>query len=194
MERNMEKLPAGVDEIIIVVGYMADKIKDYFKDEFLGRKIKYVEQKELLGSGQALHTCKDLLKGGFLVLMGDDLYGAEDMKKCLRHKNCLLAKNVVGKFSGGKIILDEEKKLRQIAEGEHNGGLVNTGLYVLTDKFFDYDLVKLAGRNEFGLPQTLVKMAQDYPVKIEEADFWLQISDLEELKKAEEILNLRTHN
>lgn len=51
--------------------------------------------------------------------------------------------------------------------------------------FFDYDLVKLQDKNEYGLPQTIVKMSQDYSVNIEKTKNWLQINDLSGLKRAE---------
>ena len=49
LEYNIDNLPSEVDEIIFVIGYLGEQIKDYFGSEFKGKKIKYVEQKELLG-------------------------------------------------------------------------------------------------------------------------------------------------
>ena len=52
--RIFENLPDEIGEVVLVVGYMGDKIRDYFGDKFLGRKIRYVEQKEKLGTADAL--------------------------------------------------------------------------------------------------------------------------------------------
>lgn len=194
LEHNLECLPKKIDELIFVVGYLGDQIIGYFGNEFGGRKIKYVKQEELFGTGHALYLCKNLLKNRFLVMMGDDIYSENDIKKCLKHKNCMLIYGIEGKFAGGQIKFDDSGNLQDIIEGDHNSvkSFVNTGLYALTKDFFDYPLVLLEKKREYGLPQTLVKMAQEHPVKTEKADFWLQINDLDGLKNAENIL--KNHN
>ena len=54
-------------------------------------------------------------------------------------------------------------------------------------RIFDYPLV-LIGENEYGLPQTIAKMARDYPIKIEKAAFWMPINNLQDLKQADKYL------
>lgn len=191
LERNMDLLPEEVDEVILVVGYLKEMIKEYFEESYGNKKITYVEQKELLGTGQALHLCKDFLKEKFLVMMGDDIYSKKDLEKCLKNDWAILTQEMNGGISGGAIKLDEDGNLRSIQEGFHKEGkfLVNTGLYVLQKEFFNYDLVPIKDGKEFGLPQTLVKVAQDYPVKVKKASFWLQVGDLEQLERARKIVD-----
>ncbi|SRR6056297_653810 len=179
MEYNMEKLPSEITEVILVVNYLKEQIMNYFGEEFLGKKIRYVVQKEMLGTGHAVKICREHLEDKFLVLMGDDIYDSEDIKKCLKRDNCILAKNIRGKFEGGRIKVNREGFLQDIIEGVHKrkSSLANTGLCVVDKKFFDYDPVSLPGKKEYGLPQTLVRLAQDYPVEIEKANFWHQIND-----------------
>lgn len=190
LEHNIDKLPPEIDEIIFVVGHLGEQIINHFGNEYKGRRIKYVKQKDLLGTGHALHACKDILKDKFLVIMGDDIYSEDDIKKCLKYDLVMLASEVKGKFSGGRIKLNKDGFLEDIVEGTHkrNSSLVNTGLYVVNDKFFDYKLVPLEGKKEYGLPQTLIKMSKDYPIKIEKATSWYQISDLKGLERAKKIL------
>ena len=190
IEHNIDQLPDEIDELIMVVGYFSEQITNHFKDEFAGKKVKYVKQKKLLGTGQALHLCKNLLRERFLVIMGDDIYYRVDIKRCLAHENCMLTQEVYSKFIGGRIKLNSLGYLEDIVEGVHskNKSLANAGLYVLTDKFFNYDLAPIKDRKECGLPQTLVKMAKDWPITITKASFWLQINDLAGLRRAEKIL------
>lgn len=190
LEHNILKLPSEIDEIIIIVGYLKEKIMDFFGREYNGKKITYVVQEELLGSGHALHLCKNILKNKFLVLMGDDMYSEKDMRDCLKHDFCIGLKKIEENFNGGKIILDKRGNLKEILEGEHEAGnnFLNIGLYVLNYNFFKYDLVKIKGKNEYGLPQTLVKVAQDYPVITKETDFWIQINYQKDLEKARKIM------
>lgn len=189
LEHNILKLPQEVDEIIIIVGYLKEQIMDFFGSEYNGRKIRYVYQKDLLGSGHAIHLCRDILKDKFLVLMGDDIYSEKDMGKCIQNDLCIGVKEVKGEFNGGTIILDKYNNLKSILEGEHKGGgLLNIGMYVLNHNFFKYDLIKIKGREEYGLPQTLVQVSRDYPVVVQKSNFWLQINYPKDLMKAREIL------
>jgi NDP-sugar pyrophosphorylase family protein len=190
IEHNLDRLPREVDELVLVVGYLKKQIMDYFGDQFVGRKITYVEQKEILGTGHALFLCQSILRGRFIAVNGDDIYSKDDMKRCLQYSNCILTKEVFGKFSGGRIELTSDGFLNDIIEGVHCGknSLVNIGFYVLEKSFFDYPLVKAQDKDEYGLPQTLVRYSKDHPVKIEKAEFWLQVSNLSGLEKAKEIL------
>jgi len=190
IEHNISKLPKEIDEIILVINYLSEQIINHFGKSFAGRKIKYIKQEKLLGTGHALHQCKDDLRGRFLVLMGDDIYHASDIKKSLKNKRTILTKEIKKEFTGGRIALNKKGDLDKIIEGQHKCkvNLVNTGLYVLDKNFFKYKLVKLKNKNEYGLPQTMVKMAKDYPIKIEKAFEWMQINDINGLKKAKKLI------
>ncbi|PIT94218.1 hypothetical protein COU00_00165 [Candidatus Falkowbacteria bacterium CG10_big_fil_rev_8_21_14_0_10_43_11] len=194
LEHKLDELPNDVDEVIMIIGYLGKQISDYFGHEYKGRKIIYVEQPELLGTGKALWLAKDKIRGKFISLMGDDIYSREDLKQCLAHDWAVLAQKVQGPTRGGRIILKPDGHLQEIIEGEHNHErehLMNIGLFVLQPDIFNYELVKLPDREEWGLPQTLVKAAQDFDVKIVPASFWLQVTDVNDLKKVEEILKSR---
>src|SRR3989338_554814 len=72
LEHNLEQLDGLFDEVILVVGYkkemltnFIDKIKNNYKF-----KIRFVEQKEQLGTGHALLQVKDIVKDKFLLMMG----------------------------------------------------------------------------------------------------------------------------
>jgi len=186
LERSLRALPASVDEAVLVVGYLKERIKRQFGHDFLGRRIRYVEQNELLGSAHALFLCREFLGRRLLVLNADDIYAPSDIAACCGCEHCVLAQRVNGGFAGGRIRLDEQGRIRDVEEGRFGPGqhLVGTGLYVLTDSIFDYEMVKLNGKNEYGLPQTIAVMAQDKPVEVKEASFWLQINDPSALEAA----------
>ncbi len=121
--------------------------------------------------------------------MGDDIYSRKDMEKMLRHNCAMLVKEARGKFTGGKIVVDRDGCLEQIVEGRHDGDVnyVNTAMYVLTDDYFKYPLVSI-NEKEYGLPQTMVQMAKDVPIKIVKANKWIQITNLDDYNKAKELL------
>ena len=189
LEYKLDILPKEIDEVIIIVGYMKEKIIDLLGNKYNNKKITYEEQKELLGTGHALHMCKKYLKEKFIVLMGDDFYAKKDIEKCIQHENCILVKKVKEKTTAAKVVMDENNNLKEIIEGvSEENILINTGLYVLQPYFFGYDLVAIKGGKEFGLPQTIISLLSDHPVAIEEASFWMQINTEKELETARKII------
>ncbi len=192
IEHKLEQLPQGIEEVIIIVGYLGGQIMGYFGDNFKGIKISYVRQNELLGTGKALWLVKDKIKGKFISMMGDDIYHQEDLEECFKHDWAVLAKKVRGPARGGKIVLNGGGHLKEIIEGVHNHSsehLMNIGLFVMQPEIFNYDLVKLPEKNEWGLPQTIVKAAKENDIKIIPASFWEQLTDVDDVKRVEEILS-----
>lgn len=76
---------AGIDEALIVVHYMADRIRQYFGDgSHLGMKINYIVQKQIGGTADAVRTAEDYAKEGFLLVYGD-LYIKSSIIKQILH-------------------------------------------------------------------------------------------------------------
>jgi UDP-N-acetylglucosamine diphosphorylase / glucose-1-phosphate thymidylyltransferase / UDP-N-acetylgalactosamine diphosphorylase / glucosamine-1-phosphate N-acetyltransferase / galactosamine-1-phosphate N-acetyltransferase len=192
IEHNLEKLSGLADEVIIVVGYLSEQIKNYFQGSFNGMKIKYVFQETPLGTGDALYGCKHLLDGRFILMMGDDLYSRKDIEKCLENETSILACEMDRECSGGKILTDPNGCLIKIKEGRHSFGLINTGFYVLNGKIFNYALTFNQDKKEYYLTDAVMKMSKEYPIKIVKSTWWRQISDVKALEEARlEMVNLK---
>ena len=192
LEYTIDFLPEEIDEVIIVINHLGNQIKNYFGDKWKGRKIKYVVQEKLNGTGGAVRTCKDLVKGKFMVVMGDDIYYKKDLKKLLDYDLAILACEVEDSTRFGILQINENGDLIEIIEAPHAEGraLTSTNAFILNEKFFDCEMVpKKVGDTEFGLPQMLARMAKDFPVKIIKATEWFPIGFPEDLAKAEEALD-----
>ena len=190
LEYTLSFLPSFVDEIIIVINYLGEHIQEYFGEKFNGRKITYILQDKLNGTGGAIHNCRHLLRDKFLVIMGDDLYHKKDIENACNYDLCALAYEVEDPTRFGVFRIDDNSNLLEVVEKPEtkDNKMANIGVYTLSKKFFDYDLVPVS-QAEFGLPQTLAKMAKDYPVKILKAKLWHPIGYPEDLQKAEEVLD-----
>lgn len=189
IEWKLEALPGVVREIVIVIGYQGDQIKQYFGDVWNGKRIRYVVQEELNGTAGALWAARGLLSGRFLVLMGDDLYAKEDIASMFTHEFAVCVQEVTDREIGGEMILNADGTFVSILEQKHHveKGLINTGLYMLDDRIFRYDPVPVGGGNtELGLPHTLAVLAQAIPVAVVKATRWFQISIPDDLSRAEE--------
>lgn len=184
MEHNFEKLPPEITELVVVVGYKAQQIQDYFGSAYNDIPIRYVHQKQLLGTADAVHLCKEFITGRFMVFMGDDLYSTADMTACLAHERSWLVQKKHGTFTGGRIVHNEHGHVTDAIEGTHDvsEGYVSTNMFVLTPEYFTYDMVAIKNGAEFGLPQTIVRMAQDYPITLVEAVGWQQVTTVEDVQ------------
>lgn len=191
LDYTFKALPDAISEVIVVIGYLGDQIKAYLGENFQGKAIRYVEQKALLGTANALFEAKSLLKARFLVFMADDIYAREDIEKCLEYEQAIMVKRIDSAGPGGKVELNEKGRLQNVVEGKNHqaGSFISIGVYLLTAKIFDYEPVKLLDREgEWGLPQTVAKMAHDIPVSVVEATRWIKITTPDDLLRAADVL------
>ena len=191
IEWKLEALPEMIADIIIVIGYQGEQVREYFGDTWGGKSIRYVVQNELNGTAGALWAARGLLREKFLVMMGDDLYGKEDLLRMLEHDWAIGAKEIVRKEVGGEMIVNQDGTWGGINEQKHfvEHGFMNTGLYMLSRKLFEYDPVPISDSSlEFGLPHTLVILAKDIPVAMVKATKWLQVTTPEDLVRAEKFV------
>lgn len=190
LEHKIDALPKEITEIVFVIGYYGEQIMNHFKRYFKGRKVTYVFQTNLNGSGGALFLARSILRDKFLVMMGDDLYHKKDIRKLLKHELAVLGKEVEDTQKFGIIKTNKKGHMIEVVEKpkKSKDKLANTGVYVMNKKIFDYDLVPIGG-GEFGLPQTLAKLAEKHPVKVEKATIWHAIGNPKDLAEAEKIIH-----
>lgn len=191
IEHKLDALPPEVDEVIFVVGYQGEVIKDAFGESWGERRITYVEQDTLDGTGGAVARVKHLIRGRFIVMMGDDIYGADDVRRAIATPDwSIVVMKTDSMASGGKMVADEAGKIVAIEEGNHTGtpGLMNTNMMVLDERFFNFPLLLAGnGKEEFGLPQSVVAAANagSIPLTAIYATSWIQVTAPEDLEKAE---------
>ena len=188
LEHKLHHLPDEIDEVIIVIGYLGEQIQNYLGSEHAGRKIRYVEQKELLGTGHALSLCQPLLRGKFLVLMGDDLYAKEDLVELIKYPLGLLALELTDDLPNERradVRTDASGKMTDIVEDQpvRKGMLECTGAYVLDEAYFAYPLRPAKPNSkELGLPQTMVQLVKDgKDIQIVKATWWKKVTSPEDL-------------
>jgi UDP-N-acetylglucosamine diphosphorylase / glucose-1-phosphate thymidylyltransferase / UDP-N-acetylgalactosamine diphosphorylase / glucosamine-1-phosphate N-acetyltransferase / galactosamine-1-phosphate N-acetyltransferase len=190
LDYKISNLPDAIDEIVLIVGYNREIVEHYFGDSYAGKKIIYIVQRELNGSGGALHVAKSLLQNRFLVIMGDDLYAKQDLENLLQFECAFLGARVTEPVRTGFLQISADGKLEAVREhyDAKPGDIMNAGAYMLTKDFFEYPLVRLPN-GEYGLPQTIATMADKHHIIVQYATHWLPISKPEDLVKAEKMLD-----
>lgn len=188
LEHKFDILPPEVDEIIVIVGYLKEVIMQRFGTAYNGRKMTYIEQKNIVGgTAEALYIAKEVLHDRFIVMMGDDIYDKRDIDAALHYEWSLVVQTTRERAVGGRIVFDENRHIVDIAEGvSEEGGAISTNLFVLDTRLFAYPMVpKAPGSSEMGLPQTVLAASKisGIPVSVIEAQSWIQISDPEDIAR-----------
>lgn len=176
---KLQNLPKKTSEILIVTGYMGNLIREHLGSSFQNIPIKYIEQKELLGTGDAVFKCKEHIKNDFLVLMGDDIYNQQDLEKICQDENWEILLYQSDDTAGNCII--ENNQLVTIEEIVKYENPMWTGAAYLDKRLFNKNLVEISN-GEFGLPQTFSQFINEIPIKISETKNWIRITSPDDLK------------
>lgn len=177
VEWTIERLPDSINEIIFVVSWLKEQFIERFQNGVAGRRVKFVVQDETMpqGTGGAIMAARPELHGRFLVLNGDDVYGADDLRTLVSaDAPAIAAKPSTASGRFGVLEADERGNLAGLKEaGDHPAGsLINVGAYFLDQRIFDVPLVPIAS-GEFGLPHAVAQAATTYPVRIVRFKGWI---------------------
>lgn len=164
---------AGITEVIIITHYMSDLIKNHFGDGSLqGLKISYIEQKELLGTGNAAAVAQNHVTGDFVLVYGDLLFASNAIKHVVEsyQKNkaeAAMAVIPVTKTEDyGIIELSKDKWIKKIVEKpaaeKAPSNLANAGIYVFTTEVFEkLKKLKQSVRGEWELTDAITLLASE---------------------------------
>ncbi|MFH0836787.1 MAG: sugar phosphate nucleotidyltransferase [Candidatus Aenigmatarchaeota archaeon] len=193
LEHNLDAVHGFVNEIIIVIGYLGEQIKNYFGNDFKGIPIKYIEQKEQLGTGHAIICAEPFLDDKFMIIVGDDFFAKNVIEKASKHNLCVVASRVTDPERFGVFELDDDNKLISLEEkpATPKTNYVNTGLWVMNKQIIE--LMKkqnLSKRGEFELTDALKEMMKTNKIHCETIENgWIAIGYPDDLNKVEKYLN-----
>ncbi len=168
-EKNPKHLlPIGGD--VMVVQFEAEKIKNFFGDgQRLGCKIRYVKQKRLGGTADAVRTCENELEGQarFLIVYGDNYYNEKALDKFVsssKSEDMLMGAAEVrdpSRFGTLQVKKGNIVSIREKVAGG-NVGVVNAGIYVLDNSIFSaIRKTRESRRGEFELTDSLSLLMTD---------------------------------
>jgi bifunctional UDP-N-acetylglucosamine pyrophosphorylase/glucosamine-1-phosphate N-acetyltransferase len=181
-------LPATVDRLVVVVHYLAEQVADYLKGQRRYADWVTVVQQQPRGTGDALRQCRPQVRSEtFLVLNGDDLFGARDLRALSEKPAGVLVHTVDEPRKFGIAFLRPDGTLDKLVEKPPLEGrqLANTGAYVFPREVFDID-IPLSPRGEYEITDYVSTLAARQPFHVVKADFWLPIGTEEAWKRAEQ--------
>jgi UDP-N-acetylglucosamine diphosphorylase / glucose-1-phosphate thymidylyltransferase / UDP-N-acetylgalactosamine diphosphorylase / glucosamine-1-phosphate N-acetyltransferase / galactosamine-1-phosphate N-acetyltransferase len=151
---------AGIEGFVFITGYLEKQIRDYFGDgSKWGVTIDYVQQKEQLGTANAIGYAKGHVEKAFLVLNGDMLIGPGDLKLLIsRSEEAVICVKEVENPSDFGVLETENNKVVRIIEKPKNPPtkLANAGVYLFRESIFNFiDRTQASVRNEFEITDSI---------------------------------------
>ncbi|MFT5036536.1 MAG: NDP-sugar pyrophosphorylase family protein [Candidatus Azotimanducaceae bacterium] len=189
LDHIVEALPSAIDQLIIVVGYKGEQIKEHCGEVFHGRPVVYVEQVEQTGTAHALWLTRDLLHNRFLFMFADDIHGAQDLSRAVSYSRSLLVSPVPNPERFGVVVRKPDGTLDLMIEKPKHApsNYASTGSMVLDTNIFKFTPETPIG-DEFYLTEVIERYAQEYPVAIVEQNNWIPVATPEDVANAEKLL------
>ncbi|MBI4022271.1 MAG: NTP transferase domain-containing protein [Candidatus Andersenbacteria bacterium] len=196
VEHSLDLLPPEIGELVFVVGGPHEAVlREHFRRGSYGsRKITFVVQEQQLGLAHAFRVARSMVRGRWLGMVGDDIFGPRGLQELVKHELSVLAARVRNPEKFGVLVRDSEGYLQRSIEKpkEYISDLVWTGAMVMDECFFEAE-VKPSARGEYETPDVWMKLIeQGARIKVIEADFWLPINDKAQLEEAERLLGERS--
>jgi dTDP-glucose pyrophosphorylase len=182
-------LPSTVRRVIVVVHYLAEQIEEYLRSQRHFTNWATVHQAEPKGTGDALRACRNCLDSDrFLVVNGDDLYGATDLEGLASCPAGLLVQPVTEPRRFGIAFLRPDGMLERLVEKPDLPApqLANTGAYVFPRNVFEIEL-SLSARGEYEITDYLTILAGRTSVQVIQAKFWLPIGTIDVWQHAQQM-------
>lgn len=141
---------AGIDEILLIVGYKEEIIKEYFGNGIkkFNIRIEYITQEKYLGTAHAANYAKDFVKNEpFMIIYGDILVDPIIYKEALQKFRNSRAEGLISLIEVknpevfGIITLDSNDFVKKITEKPapelQLGNLANAGIFVFDPLIFE---------------------------------------------------------
>lgn len=133
-----------IEHVVLSTGYLAEKIVEFYKDEFNGIKISYAKEETPLGTGGGIRLAMTMCTTeDVLVLNGDSFFDVDInthySNHVLKQADCTLALRKVdnasryGTIQLGDLNIIDAFKEKDSIERE---GLINGGVYILNREIY----------------------------------------------------------
>lgn len=171
LEENLDNLLGKVSKVVIIVGYLKEKIIHYVGKNYKGLEIVYVDEGVLKGTAYAAYSARKVIGDDqVLILNGDDVYEKNVIDKITNSDGGVVVGKVTKNWQNyGILKADKNGKFEKIVEKPKKfvGDLVNIGCYKVGSDFFNYfKNIEISERGEYEITDMITAYAKDYSVRI----------------------------
>lgn len=190
----------GVDEFVVVVGYLKEKIIERYDDEYRDIPITYAHQREQLGLAHALLQAEPYVDDDFVLMLGDNIFRANlgdvvNRQQEDRADAAFLVEEVPIEEASryGVTRTNEYGEIVEVIEKPNDppSNLVMTGFYTFTPAIFHAcHLVQPSDRGEYELTDAIDLLIQsDRTIDAIRMDGWrIDVGYPEDRERAEQKL------
>jgi bifunctional UDP-N-acetylglucosamine pyrophosphorylase/glucosamine-1-phosphate N-acetyltransferase len=177
---------AGATELVFVVGYEADRVREHFGDEYRGVQVSYAVQEEQLGTAHAAAAAREHLDGDFVVLNGDDLYDRAAIEALFDACPAVGAYRVDDPRPYGVFSLDGERVTGVVEKPDDPpSNRVNVGAYHFPAEAADWlTEVEESERGEYEITDVVERLVGAREVRAVPVERWLGVGRPWELLEA----------
>jgi glucose-1-phosphate thymidylyltransferase len=187
---------AGIDEIVVIVGYRGDDIVEYYGDGFRGVPLTYAWQDEQLGLGHAVLAAAESVSGDVVVWNGDnvgdvDLTGLIERHQAAGAAATLLVDEVSGERAreGAVFVLDDGEPVGVVEKPDDPPStLIPRGVFVFSPRVFEaLRRVAPSDRGEYELADAVDRLFGEADgVEVVRLDGWVRnvntVADIERVE------------
>ena len=180
-------ISAGASEVVLVVGYEADAVREYFGDAIDGVPVKYAVQEEQAGTADAVAAARELLTDAFVVLNGDNLYEQSAIDQLFANSPAVCGIEVENPRNYG-VLETEDGLVTDVVEKPANppSNLANAGAYAFPAAAADWLDVPPSERGEREITDVLARAIEETDVQLVTCERWLDVGRPWELLAANE--------
>ena len=163
-------LALGADELIVVVGYLKERIIGHYGDSYEGVPITYTHQREQDGLAHALLTVEEHVDDDFMLILGDNVFRANLADVVNRQREdradaAFLVEEVPMEEASryGVCATNKYGEIVEVVEKPDDppSNLVMTGFYTFTPAIFHAcHLVQPSNRGEYELSDAVDLLIQ----------------------------------
>ncbi len=181
-------IDAGADELVLVVGYEADTVREYFGTEYRGRPVSYAVQREQAGTAHAVSVAREHIDGPFAVLNGDNLYDPAAIERLFETCPAVCAVEVENPRQYGVLSTDADGTIDHIVEkpADPPTNLANAGAYAFPGVARDWLDVARSERGEREITDVLARVIDEFAVTPVTTARWMDVGRPWELLEANE--------
>lgn len=178
---------AGAEELVIVVGYESEAIRDHVGSTYRDTPVTYVIQERQLGTAHAVSAARSDVDATFAVLNGDNLHDPACISRLLEAGPSVAVFESDSPSNFGVVNL-EDGYVSSIVEKPTDPptNLVNAGAYVFPAEARDWLDVPESKRGEHEITDVLDRVIDEFNVRAVTANRWLDVGRPWELLSANE--------
>ncbi len=184
---------SGITEIVVLLYYMPDVIRDYFGDgSRFGVRLDYLLPDDDYGTAGAVKCAEERLDSTFLIMSGDlvtdfDLSPILEFHRAKRTPVTITLTSVPNPLQFGVVITDASGRILRFLEkpgwGEVFSDTVNTGIYVLEPEIFR--LIPAGRPFDFSKDLFPIFLRENIPIYGYNASgYWRDVGDTDSYREA----------